>query len=246
MRPEVGRGPTGGSLMIYFGTGKFFETGDNVVTAATPVQSFYAIRDDHGTGTGGASADRVSGRSELVQQQITQELTFDADDEVRVTSKNAVPSNKYGWYLDLVSPPVASPTRLGERAVAQPILREGRIIFTTLIPSGDACDAGGSSWLMELDALSGGRFDNPVFDLNDDGVFTDADNINHDGSNATPKLPPSGRRSRVGIIQTPAIISAGAVEYKVTGGSTGGIESVTEKGSLSKGRNSWRQLWPGE
>lgn len=246
MRPEVGRGPTGSSLMVYFGTGKFFETGDNVVDSSTPVQTFYGIRDDNGSVSGAADVDRVLGRSELVQQQITHELTFDADDEVRLTTKNAVPNTRFGWYMDLVSPPAAAPVRRGERAVSQPILRNGKIIFTTLIPSGDACDAGGSSWLMEMDALTGGRPDTPVFDLNDDGTFTDSDSVDHDNDPNTPKLPPSGRRSRVGIIQTPAIISAGAVEYKVTGGSTGGIESITEKGSLHKGRNSWRQLWPGE
>jgi type IV pilus assembly protein PilY1 len=247
MRPEVGRGPTAGSLMIYFGTGKFYEVGDNVVTAATPKQTFYAIRDDNGTVSGGADVDRVAGRSELVQQTITQELAFDSNDFVRVTSKNAVPNTRFGWYMDLLTPnPPGAPINNGERAIAQPILREGRIIFTTLIPSGDACDPGGESWLMEVDALSGGRLDNPVFDLNDDMAFTDGDNVDHDGNVNTPRLPPSGRRSEVGIIQTPAIISAGGVEYKVTGGSSGGIESITERGNLSKGRNSWRQLWPGE
>jgi type IV pilus assembly protein PilY1 len=246
MRPEVGRGPSevSDSLMIYFGTGKFFETGDNVVDSNTPVQSFYAIRDNN------TNSSRVSGRSKLVQQQITHELAYDANDNVRVTTNNAVTpvtggSAKFGWYLDLVSPPVSSPVKRGERVIAQPILREGKIIFTTLIPSGDACDAGGTSWLMELQALSGARPPSPVFDLNDDGAFTDADNVDHDGNSSTPKIPPSGRQSGVGIIQTPAIISAGAVEYKITGGSTGGIESVTEKGNVSKGRNSWKQLWPG-
>jgi type IV pilus assembly protein PilY1 len=242
MRPEVGRGPTSGSLMVYFGTGKFFETGDNVVDASTPVQTFYAVRDDNG----GVVADRVAGRSELVRQQITHELEFDENDRVRLTTKNAVPNTRYGWYMDLVSPPVAAPVKRGERAVSQPILRNGKLIFTTLIPSGDACDAGGTSWLMEVDALTGGRPDSPVFDLNDDAAFTDADSVDHDNDPATPRIPPSGRQSGVGIIQTPAIISAGTVEYKVTGGSTGGIESITEKGSLHKGRNSWRQLWPGE
>ena len=43
----------------------------------------------------------------------------------------------------------------GERVVSLPILRNGRVIFPTLIPSPNPCEFGGSSWLMELDAVSG-------------------------------------------------------------------------------------------
>ncbi len=63
----------------------------------------------------------------------------------------------------------------GERQVSTPILRGGKIIFTTVIPSGDECSAGGDSWLMELDALSGSRLASPPFDLNRDGVFDEED-----------------------------------------------------------------------
>lgn len=242
LRPVVGRG-RGDSLMVYFGTGKFFETTDNSVTGSGPVQSFYGIQDDHTT-TGSSADDRLAGRSELQEQEILAEVDFDDETEVRVTTANSVPDDKRGWYLDLVSPVNGFE---GERVVAQPLLREGRLIFTTLIPSSDACEGGGSSWLMELAALDGGRFDYPVFDLDGDGLFTDDDLVTvtlDDGTQVT--VPASGRRSEVGVIQTPAIIEAGAVEYKIAGGSTGGIESVRERGRLSKGRNSWRQLWPGQ
>ena len=242
MRPVVGRGPDD-SLMVYFGTGKFFEDTDNSVSGSGPVQSFYGIRDDN-TLTGSSADDRLAGRSELQEQEILAEVDFDEETEVRVTSNHGVPSDLRGWYLDLLSPVNGFE---GERAVAQPLLREGRLIFTTLIPSSDACEGGGSSWLMELNALDGGRFDYPVFDLDDDGLFTDDDLVTvtlDDGTEVT--VPASGRRSEVGVIQTPAIIEAGAVEYKIAGGSSGGIESVRERGRLSKGRNSWRQLWPGQ
>jgi type IV pilus assembly protein PilY1 len=46
----------------------------------------------------------------------------------------------------------------------------------------------------------------------------------------------------VGIIKTPAVISAGEVEYKFFGGSTGEIETVNEVGSAQSGRQSWRQI----
>ena len=50
--------------------------------------------------------------------------------------------------MDLVSPSGFQ----GERVIANPLLRNGRVIFTTLIPDQDPCGFGGDSWLMELDA----------------------------------------------------------------------------------------------
>ncbi|MCF6231169.1 MAG: hypothetical protein L3J62_10375, partial [Gammaproteobacteria bacterium] len=60
----------------------------------------------------------------------------------------------------------------GEMQVTESVLRDGRIIFTTLIPNDQMCSFGGSGWLMELDAANGGRLDWAVFDLNNDGIFT--------------------------------------------------------------------------
>ncbi|MFN3842688.1 MAG: pilus assembly protein [Rehaibacterium terrae] len=236
-RPVVGRGPNGEGLMVYFGTGKFFEVGDNLVGANPPIQSVYGVFDANST-TGNVNADRVAGRSQLVRQQIVAEVVH-AGSEYRVTSAELPTSSSKGWYLDLVSPRHG---REGERVVADPVLRSGRLIFTTLIPSSDPCATGGSSWLMELGALSGGRFDYPVLDIDGDGVFGPGDEVEYgDGERA----PPTGRRSEVGIVQTPAIIEGeGEIEHKVMGGSSGGIESVGERASSARGRNSWRQYWP--
>ena len=58
--------------------------------------------------------------------------------------------NCLGWRDDLLTATTGS---LGEKAVSNPVLVGGtvpRIIFTTLIPQTDACTAGGTSWLMEL------------------------------------------------------------------------------------------------
>ena len=71
------------------------------------------------------------------------------DFNLRKTSDNA-PGTR-GWYMDFISP--VRPTFRGERVVSNPLLRNGRIIFTTLIPDPDPCGFGGTSWLMELDAL---------------------------------------------------------------------------------------------
>ena len=228
MRPEAGLGPNNGQR-IYFGTGKYFEVGDNLVSPPGAVQSFYAIEDDNAT--------PVIGRSVLTEQRILSESQVGSF-WLRTTTDTALATNSRGWYMDLLSPVNGNE---GERAVSAPILRSGRIIFTTLIPSADPCEAGGTSWLMELDAEGGGRLPLSPFDVNDDGVFDERDNVPGEGGASTP---PSGVRSGVGIIQTPAIIEAGSVEYKIGSGSTGEIETIRERGRDNKGRTSWRQLWP--
>lgn len=245
-RPAVGGHPDGG-VMVYFGTGKFFQVGDNNISESDSRQSFYGIRD---TGTRIVTTDR----SELQMQEITHELPGFGW-QLRVTSKNAVnyddssdPTDnpiKHGWYMDLISPVDGYE---GERVVSYALLRHQRVIFNTLIPSGEPCDHGGASWLMELDALTGGRLDYSVFDLNKDNLFNFDDyvtvEVEQDGETEEVTVPVSGKRSKVGIIKTPAVISAGEVEYKFFSGSSGIIETIKEKSGSGEGigRQSWRQL----
>ena len=88
------------------------------------------------------------------------------------------PMNNRGWYLDLLPPPNPPGTFQGEMQVSDSILRNGRIIFTTLIPDADLCSAGGSSWLMEMDGLTGARLKESPFDINNDGQFNASDFVN--------------------------------------------------------------------
>lgn len=246
-RPAVGGHPDGG-VMVYFGTGKFFEEGDNAVETNGTIESFYGIRD---------KGSAVAGRSVLQKQEITHE--FEAfNRNIRVTSQNATnytvddpPDNplRHGWYIDLVKP---VNNYQGERVVSQPLLRHSRIVFTTLIPSANPCDFGGTGWLMELDAVSGGRLDYSAFDFNGDGFFNTDDyvTITETVNNVTKQVvvPVSGIQSEVGIIKTPAVVTAGGddtdKEYKFFSGSTGEIEVLKEKAGDAQGlgRQSWRQL----
>jgi HSP20 family molecular chaperone IbpA len=56
------------------------------------------------------------------------------------------------------------------------------------------------------------------------------------------QLVVSGKKSTIGIIKTPSVISAGTKEYKYTSGSSGQLESTTESSGINNGRQSWRQL----
>lgn len=250
---KVGAGQTGG-LMVYFGTGKYFESGD---TSTTQTQTFYGIWDKCDKTSSAGCDGQVSGRDSLQQQAITQELA-QGGFNLRVTSNCTVnygstplsgavsapcttTANRLGWYMDFIQPAssnLPANSDLGERVVSAPILRDGRIIFTTLIPSTDPCAFGGTGWLMELGSTSGQRLGLPPWDINEDGKIDSNDLVTSGGSGVAP----SGKQSKVGIIKAPGIISAGTQEYKYTSGSTGSLEVTLESAGISSGRKAWRQL----
>jgi type IV pilus assembly protein PilY1 len=295
MRPEVGRHPDGlPGVMVYFGTGSYFKTGDNVGNADT--HSVYGIWDVWNKcydSSGGRlspcqstdSRDRSTNpapgvtpaidRDHLVQQCVTgsdgstclaKQTTAGAGDvltgqvgafDVRVMSDNAIPrwdweeyddsltgddqGGYMGWYIDLPD--------FGEKQVTRHQLRGGRLIFVSIIPSDHACEDGGESWLMEVDARTGGRLDEVVFDLNGDGRFDFDDNFGGDSGDenaaAVEGIPVSGKKSKEGIIQPPSIVAdaTGTKEFKYASGSKGGVEVTEESaGSLERGRKSWVRI----
>jgi type IV pilus assembly protein PilY1 len=264
-KPDVGRHPAGNGFMVYFGTGKYLETGDNVATGQD-TQTFYGIWDKNAKDGLGQPTLTAFNRGDLLQQSILSEVSgfgFDlrvgSDSTVNWHTASGTPSGSpptthLGWYLDLVNTEGGNTNNFGERAVTDPILRGDRIIFTTLLPSQNACDFGGSSWLMELAAADGGRLDESPFDLNNDGYFTSSDyatvlfDVNGDGSiDGDDKVPVSGKKSKVGIITKPGILSVAntdpGTEIKFVSGSTGAIEGTKESTSgLPSGRQSWRQI----
>lgn len=117
------------------------------------------------------------------------------------------------------------------------------MIFTSLIPSADACAAGGSSWLYEVNTLNGGRLSYAVFDVNGDGLFNEDDFIEIEIDGELVLVPPSGLNPDIGIINTPTVlIEPGGDERKVFTGSSGQIISIPEAGSINRGRQTWEQI----
>jgi type IV pilus assembly protein PilY1 len=234
--------------MVLFGTGKYLESADKLLTPRLD-QSIYGILDCN-TGT---SSDIVS--SGLQQQTIDSESSVTISGtqyNVRLTSNNPVnlqcnnppkTGDQRGWYMKLVSP---AQGYQAEKQVSSPLLRNGRIIFTTLIPDSDPCGFGGNSWLMELDALTGERLKQSPFDLKRDNQFNTEDMVQVTLPNGTTEMRPvSGLQSTVGIIPKPGILvdPTNPVEYKYTPGTSGDIAVTVENpGASSHGRQAWRQL----
>lgn len=239
-RPEIIRGRRGVGMMVLFGTGKYLEASDKVVNTAAPeIQAYYGLFDQN---TGVDATDRIADLDSLVEQSILSEqsVTFSGTAfDVRITSQKA--QGLQGWYLNLLSPDGYE----GERQVSNSVVRAGRVIFTTLIPDVDPCNFGGGSWLMELDALSGGRLEDAPFDMNHDGVFDDADKVTVTIDGETVQVAISGLRPDVGITPEPGVLlgEGGTKEYKYNPGTTGNIAVTVENpGKGTSGRQSWRQI----
>jgi type IV pilus assembly protein PilY1 len=238
--PEIGRHPQGG-YMIYFGTGKFFETNDNIVGPTPQAQTFYGLW-DKAISPSAISVTAATRTTVLTQQTILYEgKPANSQFNVRVTSDN--PTNwaaKRGWFMDLVSPSAGAQ---GERVVSLPLLRNGRVIFPTLIPSANPCEFGGGSWLMELEAVSGERLEQAPLDIDEDGDIDANDLVTVSIGGTTVTVAPSAIQSREGIIDTPAVVTTpDGNEIKVASGTTGNVEAVRELGSGQRLRGSWRQL----
>ena len=274
VRPQVGRHENGlntdnnGGVIVYFGTGKLIETQDiqNPINSSDlPLNAFYGIWDDL------TNTNKPLDKNDLLQQRITAEIQTefkDNDDsnsattfQLRSVTDNAlnwngdpgVTNGQHGWYLNLEVDSNPSngndgQTKQGERVIASPLLRNNRIIFNTYIQNKNECEFGGDSWLMELDAFSGGRLSSSPFDFNKDGFFNQADLIDpvlingNAGSLqavAGVKKPPT--------VAPPTIVNLPGIngsENKLDSSASGDfLISIDEnQGGRARGRQSWRSF----
>lgn len=220
--PDVGRHPAGG-LLVYFGTGKYLETADLTNTASNAV---YAVRDN------GAPVSKA-----LLEQTVTGTQVIgsgEAAANYRLVSRNPIDwTRQDGWFIAL---PVS-----GERAVTDPILRNGRLIFTSLIPATTSCQ-GGSSWLMELDYLTGGQIERPVLDTNGDSAIDGSDTPGNDSDTPVAGVGWDTIASMPGILAGFGT-QADPLEKKFLNQSDGTLVTLTERGnSLANRRTAWQEL----
>ncbi|WP_017926235.1 pilus assembly protein [Thioalkalivibrio sp. HL-Eb18] len=230
-RPTVGSHPNGGSIVL-FGTGKYLENADNQVPNPAPVQSFYGIRDYDGVST------PVS-RNNLLRHEFIGSGTI-GEFSVRATTAgdNFDADVHDGWYIDL-----DYPDPRGERVVERAQIIGGRVEFVTLTPSDDPCAGGGTSSIVALDAATGSRPNDPVFDLNRDGLFDESETITINGEQVPVSAVDPGR----GIIGTPTIVRSpdGGITRVIGGTDVLGGDSLDEiggPGTAGQRPRSWIQI----
>jgi len=188
-QPQVGLHPYGRNygVMVYFGTGKYLETGDAALNT-DEINSFYGVWDldvftfNNARGknkplfsTGLKSAIPLA---RLVEQNVINTVSTSGE-RYRLLSNNAVDYEQAtldgtgdggarGWVLNL-------PENTGERIVSNPRLQGSTVSFSTLLPSEAACQPETSGFFMLINAATGGRTPFPAFDLNGDNQFTQTD-----------------------------------------------------------------------
>jgi type IV pilus assembly protein PilY1 len=246
VRPEVGPNPDGeGGYMVYFGTGRYITTGDNV-PASSPIQTFYGIWDKNvnGAGTPVTRADllpQTMGTATVSSQTVRSVTNTAMQWRTGNSGTCNPPTSGYdclGWRTDLLT---ATSGYIGEMNVSNPVLLGGvlpRVIFTTLIPDNNACQFGGSGWLIELNPRNGGQLSDAVFDLDGDGAIGSGDKI----SGTTPV---AGINPGLGIMPEPVILRdpAHKTDLKISTGSTGAVKALKNHvGETPSSRQSWRQI----
>jgi type IV pilus assembly protein PilY1 len=279
--PAEGSGhATGTGFMINVGTGKYLENTDVIPpgTGNYRTQSYYGIWDKNDS-VSTISAQTTVARADMLEQEVLVNVTTAAG-QARVVTANVpnwtdttqTPMHK-GWYLDFpaATPPALTPVT-GERAVFQPVVINGRLIFTTLVPSTATCSAGGQSFVMVLDNQTGGRFTQSPFDTSGDGTINSSDLVTVPGiGTVAVSGVATGTGSTGGITGTPTVIKAGTgiggtvstTSGQYAGGTAGsvaamGISSYWEAylslssggltamlldlGKNSVGRLSWREI----
>jgi type IV pilus assembly protein PilY1 len=212
--PEAGEHPKGG-YMVYFGTGKYLEQSD---IASAPGNAIYGIWDD---GSGQVAANT------LLSQTYT-DIPAIGGVAYRTATSHAIDwLSQRGWKASYPSAP--------ERSVSAPQLRDGRLIFVSLIPSSVECSPGGTSWLNEVDWLTGGQLSTPPLDTNNDQQVNSSDTL------------VSGRAID-GVVAPPAIQSGvggpdSSLESNLTNTSNGEVGDFLGAGSPKRARRlSWRQI----
>ena len=150
-------------------------------------------------------------------------------------------ANHVGWYFDLPD--------TKERVVRDVLIRSGKAIVISSIPNTNPCGAGGSSWLYEINANTGGRLDAPQFDINNDNVIDENDLIKIENPNWTEGDDPTDRYTYLAptgiwyptMVFTPTIMGMGKREIKLMSTAAGSIIDLIETGE-ERGMVYWRQI----
>lgn len=229
---------------VFFGTGSYFQTGDNTTT--TNVQSWYGV-------IGDVTTPINSNRSTLRQRTVTATGTVGGLSSRTFSVATADDMRDMnGWYLDFTSPVVGE--RITTAAKIINFAVPGLTVSSMYPIPDDPCVPGGRGYLNVLDPFNGAAFNIGILDINRDNNFSN-DTLTANGVTGyissvdlgvgipTEALP-MGAPGRV------IIFIGGSGD---TGSGTGGANDPATSGGLIKhlsglgatalrGRISWREI----
>jgi len=219
--------------IVVFGTGKYFEVGDNLAGSFAQIQSFYGIWDKND----GSSTTRGQ-----LQAQTMGETTVGGR-LVRTLTNNAINwITQRGWYFDLR---VGGAAGQGERAIGRPTVQLGGVLFTTYSPIGDICNPGGISRVYVTSIQSGGPDLNLTGCPNCASLDIGTGSPNRDPRVVSENQEPGGRQG----FEAPPHVGGGGelIDPAPAAGCAVVLGVITPDGfvrykTVSCGRQSWRQL----
>jgi len=133
-------GPSLGNLngyLVYFATGRLFASGD---PADTTTQSIYAIQDQGAPIT-------APNRKTLVQQTVIAATDGSGNENIQAPYAAVDLTAADGWYIDLPGS--------GERALTEPLLAGGLLLFSTVVPQSQPCNGGCGGFVYAVNAFNG-------------------------------------------------------------------------------------------
>jgi type IV pilus assembly protein PilY1 len=250
--------------IVLFGTGKLLGGTDSADASVQTIYGIWDYGDDNdgseylgtfdrngGNGITSMLTNQPTNVTLLQQTEIYYEEVASCGAHIRVLSdnnpdwslvadRNATGTNgdvdaNAGWYFDL---PLTK-----EKVIRDVIIRDGKAIVITTIPSDSPCVAGGESLLMEMNACSGGRMNDAVLDINDDHIIDEDDMIeipDPEDSTVIILVAPTGIHYNT-MIYPPSILKSDEVEDKYFSTAAGGIEIATET-TQETGMLFWRHI----
>jgi hypothetical protein len=203
----------GSGLWVYYGTGRYETAADK---GNTQQQYFFGLKDSP---TPRASPYSLADLTTLEARFTTATI---GGKDVTVRAISGANASAAPWAMKLFAGQSGwgGPSVIGsERVFTKPLTVGGIVFFTTFIPDADICTGSGSTYLFALDYKTGLPPSKPVFDLNGDRKFTDADKVDIHGAKVVPigVYVGRGQGSAPVLFKDTLFVTTSTPQYQQTG-----------------------------
>lgn len=131
-------------LWLYFGTGRFFYTGDDSANDTYNQRYLMGVQDECYTA------------SNKIDPECTATTLFSSLKDQTTSIASALETSEKGWYVALDSK-IPADSLGAERSITDPVAQSnGAVFFTTFKPTTDVCKFGGYSYIWGFNYATGG------------------------------------------------------------------------------------------